>query len=353
MKILFISGREFDYTRNQVILRALSRIGEVETVTINESLNSLALRSLQVSIKAFPKYISNKYDVIFVGFYGHLLMLPVGWFHRSPVVFDAFISTFDTLTSDRQTYSAKSITGRLAALLDRYACFLADIILVDTSAHVDYFCSVLSVKREKLFSLPVSCNEDIFFPRTVNRQMNGITEVLSYSTYLPIHGVETIVKAAAILKGEALHFRMIGKGPLYDPAYLSSTEFGLDNITFTPPISLQQLSDEIANADICLGGPFGLSPKAKRVIPGKIYQMMAMRKPLIASDSPAIKELLRHGSSAYLCPPGDPSALANAIMELHRNPELRSTLASGGYETYQKYCSETVVTDQLKDILSK
>jgi glycosyltransferase involved in cell wall biosynthesis len=146
---------------------------------------------------------------------------------------------------------------------------------------------------------------------------------------------------------------MIGTGPLYDTAYHSSKVLALENMTFILPISAQRLSDEIANADICLGGPFGVSPKARRVIPGKIYQMMAMQKPIIASDSPAIKELLCHGSSAFLCQPGDPSSLAKAILELHRYPQLCSTLAMGGYETYRKYCSEAVVTQRLKDILSK
>ena len=32
MKFLFICGREIDYTRNQVLLRAFSKIGEVETI---------------------------------------------------------------------------------------------------------------------------------------------------------------------------------------------------------------------------------------------------------------------------------------------------------------------------------
>jgi len=350
MKLLFICGREIDYTRNEVLLRAFRRIGEVETIAETGIAKSLVFRSTRIAIRALPKCIFNNYDLIFVGFYGHLLMIPIGLFSKHPIIFDAFVSTYDTLTSDRHSFTKKSLIGKLAAFLDRSACYFANRILLDTHAHEQYFSTTLGVPSNKLRSLPVSCNEEIFYPKGISVDK---TLVLSYSSYLPIHGIETIIDAAEILKNEQIHFVLIGKGPLYKKVFHYVNELRLKNVTFKPPITLQSLSEEIAAASICLGGHFGISDKANRVIPGKIYQMLAMGKPIIAADSLANRELLQHGISAYLCPPGDPTALAKAILDLHRHPQLGKKIGMGGRETYKNFCSESIVTEKLRKLVSE
>jgi glycosyltransferase involved in cell wall biosynthesis len=352
MKILFICGREIDYTRNQVLLRALRRIGEVETVVESGLTKSLVLRSARIAIRTLPKCIFSKYNLIFVGFYGHLLMLPIGLFSKRPVLFDAFVSTYDTLISDRRSFSRNSLMDKMAWWLDRSACHLADNILLDTPAQELYFSSVLGVPKNKLYSIPVSCNEEIFYQREC-LVPNEITLVLSYSTYLPLHGIETIIRAAEILRNESVQFRLIGQGRLFEANYRLANELRLKNVIFIPPVSLERLANEIAGADICLGGHFGESDKANRVIPGKIYQMLAMGKPIIAANSTANKELLQHKISAYLCPTGDPTALAVAIMDLKRDPQLCNRIGIGGRQTYEKYCSESVVTEKLRKLITE
>jgi glycosyltransferase involved in cell wall biosynthesis len=353
MKFLFICGREIDYTRNQVLLRAFKRIGEVDSIVETGNTNSLILRSIKITLRSIPKYIISSYDLLFVGFYGHFLMIPAGIFSRKPILFDAFVSTFDTLVNDRTAFSPNSFGSKLAASLDRVSCHLADKILLDTHKQVQYFSDTFGIPTEKLYSIPVSCNEEIFFPRHTPSTIEGNLTILSYSSFLPIHGIHTIIHAAEILKNESIKFKLIGSGPLYQSMVKSAENAGLENITFLPPVSLQVLSDEIDAADICLGGHFGVSEKARRVIPGKIYQMLAMQKPIIASDSPANKELLQHGISAYLCPADDPIALANAILELKSDPQLRDRIASQGRKVYENQASEEVVTDILRKIISE
>lgn len=353
MTFLFICGREIDYTRNQVLLRAFNRLGEVDTIVSTEIVRSLFFRSISISLRTLPRLIFSRYDLIFVGFYGHLLMIPIGLFSRKPILFDAFVSTFDTLTADRMEFSPNSLRGKLAATLDRISCRLADKILLDTPEQERYFSTNFGVPISKLSSLPVSCNEDIFYPRGNLNGKDDVTTVLSYSSFLPIHGIDVIIKAAEILQKESIHFKLIGHGPVYKSIVARSDEMNLKNITFKPPVALPEIAEEIAAADICLGGHFGMSDKAQRVIPGKIYQMLAMQKAVIAADSHANKKLLTHGISAYLCQPGDPNALANAILELHQNPELRYEIAHGGRNSYEIHCSEAIVTKQLLEIVTE
>lgn len=59
-----------------------------------------------------------------------------------------------------------------------------------------------------------------------------------------------------------------------------------------------------------------------------------MARPLINGDSPVMRRSLQHGEHIYLCERENPQSLANAILDLQANPELRKRLAQKGYEYY-------------------
>ena len=351
MRLLYIAGRELSYQRNDVLLRALRRFNTVEVVG-ETGPGSLVLRSFRVALKALPRLLTDRYDLIVVGFYGYLLMLPVWKLARgAPIIFDAFVSNYDTLCFDRAVFAPNSLPGRLAFWLDRTCCRLAQHVLLDTPLHINYFVQTFGLSPELFTTLPVGCNEELFNPQPF-RQYTAPTRVLYYSTYLPLHGVETVVRAAALLRQEAIQFRLIGTGSSYTQVRHVAQQLELDNVTFVPFVPLPTLSQEIAAADICLGGHFGTSYKADRVIPGKVYQILAMARPLIASNTSANQELLCHGQSAYLCPPHDPQALADAILALHYNSELRARLALAGRSLYLQQCSEAVITERLRSLVA-
>ena len=350
MRILFMAGRELVYPRNDVLLRAFQRFGKVDVVGVEKRPASLVTNSMRLAARAIPKLISGRYDLVFVGFYGHLLMLPAGLLARKPVLFDAFVSTFDTLSSDRNVFSEDSMAGRLAFWLDRTGCRLADHVLLDTPSHAEYFAGTFSLSGKKISAIPVGCNEDIFFPQPLSFS-SPCTRVLYYSSYLPLHGVETVIRAAALLKHEKLQFRLIGSGQNYEQVRRLASELGVQNVEFIQDVPLEQLPKELSAADICLGGHFGSSGKAGRVVPGKVYQILASGRPLIAASAPANLTLLSHGESAYLCPPDDAEALAAAILHLHRDSMLRRHLATGGRTLYGQACSEAIITERLHKIV--
>jgi glycosyltransferase involved in cell wall biosynthesis len=352
MRVLYAVSRELSYPRNDVILRAFRRFADVDVLGGRKRPRSLFAQSLKLTLGGLPRLLFRSYDLIFVGFYGHLMMLPFGLLGRGPVLFDAFVSTYDTLSEDRKTFTPGSVRGRLAYWLDRHACLLAQRVLLDTRPHSEYFKKAFGLPGSLISVLPVGCNEDLFYPQPPP-QVHPITNLLYYTSYQPLHGVEVVVRAAALLQGEALSFRLIGDGQMYPEVLELAERLQVQNIQFVPPVSLESLPGEIAAADICLGGHFGESNKAGRVVPGKVYQVLAMQRPLIATSTPANLELLRHGESAYLCPPGDSQALAECILELHQGRDLREVLAAGGRAVYLEKCSEAYITECLREIVMK
>jgi glycosyltransferase involved in cell wall biosynthesis len=351
MKILFVAGRELSYPRNDVMLRALQRFGEVNVIGENR-LGSLTLRNVRLILRLIPRILLNQHDLVFVGFYGHLMMLFAGILSRKPIIFDAFVSTYDTLSNDRQIVRPGSIIGKLAFHLDVVSCRLADHILLDTAQHIDYFVNTFNITPNLFDALPVGCNESIFYPR--EEPSNDQLTVLYYTTYQPLHGVDIVVQAAYLLRSRPdIHFRLIGTGPEYKKVKELIEQLKLNTISLTPYMPLNELPAEIGSADILLGGHFGTSSKADRVIPGKIYQILAMQRPLIAGDTLANRMLLDHGTSALLCRPGDPAAMAETIETLYKDSDLRSQIKTNGKKLYETCCSESTITERLELIVNR
>lgn len=356
MKILFVVGRELSYQRNDVLLRAFRRLGDVDVIGYEQRPRSLIFQSVLLGLRTLPRVVFSRYDLIFVGFYGYLLILLIGgWalLKHVPILFDAFVSNYDTLVNDREVVSRHSILAEIAIWLDRISCRLASHILLDTPQHLRYFSRLVDLPEQQFSAIPVGCNEDIFFCDMQWRMGGKTMKVLYYCTYQPLHGAHIVIEAANLLKHEMITFYLIGDGQDYAHVRALAKQYRLDNIQFIPFISLHDLRDAICTADICLGGHFGVSDKAARVIPGKIYQMMAASCPIIATDTAANRELLVNESTALLIHQNDPKSLADAIRKLRNDVLLRQQLAYNGHDVYCKCCSEERITKMLSDVFKQ
>ena len=348
MRILYITGREISYPRNDVILNAFLRLGEVDTVTGGET-GSLIFRLVSVFARALPYSLKRNYDLIFIGFIGQPLVLLLRFLTRKPILFDAFLSVYDTLCFERRRFSPSSLMGRITFWLDRTSCFLANMICLDTQVHAQYFHATFGIPSEKLRSLFVGSNEALFYPRSVE---NTIPLVLYYGSFLPLHGIDVIVRAAKILEDEpVLRFRIIGKGIETERIKDLTERLKIKNIDFLLPIPLQDLPDHISQATVCLGGHFGSAAKAGRVIAGKTFQCMAMGKATIVGDNPANRELLTHGYDAWFCRMNDPEALAEAIRTLIHNRDLCKNLGEHALQTFMKRASIQALSEPLQEMV--
>lgn len=346
MKILFVCGREPEYIRNRLILKALRQ--QFEVVEITSTLGRFILRNFSV----FVKFILNqrKCDLVFVGFYGHPLMLWVPILTKAPIIFDAYLSTYDTLCFDRELFSASSLAGRLTYWLDKHTCTAATRVILDTQAHVSYFVNTFQLPPEQFSVLYVGCDEEVFCPVEVEDTDQFV--VFYYGSFLPLQGVEFVIRAAKLLEEEAqIRFRIAGQGKRRAKMVRLSDELGVSNVDFLDWIPFGELPAAIAQASVCLGGHFSDSTKAQNVIAGKTFQFLAMRKPTIVGDNQANREVFTHKRNVYMCPPADSEALAEAILVLKRDGELRQKIAQGGYRLFIAEYGIESIGERLKEIV--
>jgi|GEM_PF-434801 len=355
LKSLFVSGREINYPRNQLFISSLQDISNLEVIgkekdDISKGGIFFILRqSLGGLLKAIFGGNLNKFSFIFVGFFGHILIIILDFFVRVPLLFDVFISSYDTLVNDRRSINQNSPFTKILYFLDKQSCKIADLIFIDTQSNAQFFHEKFNIPLEKMHVVFVGCDEDIFYPRNV---AVDDTKILFYCSYLPLHGVDVVVQAAKILQNDfPIKFKIIGNGMEAQRVRDLAESFNVRNIEFLDYIPVNKLADEIASSLICLGGHFGASEKAKYVIPGKIFQIIAMSKPVIVGKNSANSELLKHNEDAWFCEMNNPEALAKSILTLYYDESLRDRLGKGGYETYQRMASSTVLKGQIKDVV--
>lgn len=353
MRMLFICGREPEYVRNQIVLKALNQHANVTTIT--DSARRYPPRLIRLSLKFIIHLLLNglrQPDIFFVGFYGYPLVFLVRLFSRRPIIFDAYLSTYNTLCYDRKVFDPHSFIGRLIFLLDRLAFKLSDIVLVDTRAHLDYFVRLYRLPPEKFAVLYLGCDEELFYPRKAVPSVNF--QVFYYGSFLPVQGIEHIVHAARLLVDEPnIVFQIAGEGMGFTRIRALADELGCTNIGFLGWVPFAQLPDAIAQASVCLGGHFSDNDKAQNVVATKTYQFLAMAKPTIVGSNTANAEVFTHGEHVYMCTIADPRALADAILTLRNDDALRERIAWGGYTHFMQHYSTPHLSAMLGEVIRR
>ncbi len=270
---------------------------------------------------------------------------------RIPLIFNVHISLYETLVVDRGYVKAHSLQGKFLKWYDRFLFRLSEVVLTDTLSHAKYFAQLYNLPVEKFRRVFIGA-DPLFRPQQKKSGRN--CTVLFYGTFIPLQGIEYIIQAAHLLRDEKdLHFEIIGRGQTKAQIISLAQELNVTNITFIDWVSREELVDRIAQADICLGGQFGVTPKAGLVIGYKCFQMIAMGKAVIVSDSPGNRELLQHEKNCVMCPAGDAPALAAMIQHLKINEALRLRIAAESRKTFDEHCNLNRIGEEIGRIAVK
>lgn len=350
MRVLYFGTYERNYPRNAQVISCLRRTGidvaEHHVPIWSGREHKLELGPLEAARLALGELRLLRrprveFDALIVGYPGHLDSAAARRVAGDrPVVFNPLVSLEDTLVDDRQLVHGRSLRARVIRVVDRRAFRGADLIVADTATHAQFFVNRFGLPRNKVAVCFVGADDELFTP---DAGVNRGSEVLFVGKLIPLHGLETIVGAAA--RCPDLTFRVVGSGQ--HETVLSTTP---RNVRWDAWVDYRSLPELYRSAG-CALGVFGMSDKASRVIPNKVFQALATATPVITADTTAARELLEHGRDALLVPPGDEDALAAAVRQLTDDEGLRSRLAEGGRSTYVKRASEGVLGRQWRSLL--
>ncbi len=331
------------YARNRLMAKALRRAG-AEVVDLSDR------RRFPARAPTLARTLRGRhFDLVLVGFPGHA-DVPVARLAARrgvPVVFDALVSLYETAVEDREVVRPRGVAARRYHLEDRFACRFADLVILDTDTHIAYFRERIAGHGTRFARAFVGSDDEIMRP--LPRGEDGRFRVLFYASYIPLHGAESVVRAAHELEraGEEVEFTMIGDGQTYAGVRRLADRLGVGSIRFVAEhVAYDALPALIASTDVCLG-VFGVTPKAARVIPNKVFDGLAMARTVVTADTPAAREALTDGVDCRMCPPGEPIALAEVLADLRHGPETADAIACRGHELFQREFSLAALSRRM------
>jgi glycosyltransferase involved in cell wall biosynthesis len=352
MRVLYFGTYERAYPRNAQVISCLRRAG-VEVTEHHVPVwgerrdrwragigTAARLAGAEFRLLQRPRH---EFDVVLVGYPGHFDLPAARRAARGrPVVFNPLVSLTDTFVADRRRFRPGSPAARMLEAVDRGALRAADLVVADTSANARYLAELAGLPPDRIRVSLVGAEERVFNPGWTP---GSPFTCLFVGKLIPLHGVETILAAAHMAPD--LSFRVIGRGQL-EPLL----ENRPPNVEWIRWVEYEHLPRELHRAG-CALGIFGTSDKAQRVIPNKAFQALACATPLVTADTPAARELLAHGESALLVPPGDGPALAEALRRLAADPTLARRLSEHGHAAYREHASEDVLGRRWRNLLEE
>jgi glycosyltransferase involved in cell wall biosynthesis len=229
---------------------------------------------------------------------------------------------------------------RVAERMKRHLTPGADGVIVTAVNASDPLPSRLiaeyGVQPHRLLMLTNGVDLERTRPVGLQRPHSGAFVVVYVGLVSPLRGLDILLPAIELAVGEIPQIRLelVGKATPPDVAWLRAEldrRMLGDAVMHHGELPSDQAWQVMETASVCVN-PIH-RPENAYAFPIKIYEYLALGCPVIASDLPGIRHIVRHEENGLLFEPGNTKALANSLIRLYRDPDLRRIMADAARET--------------------
>src|SRR5512142_1330813 len=213
---------------------------------------------------------------------------------------------------------------------------LSDAIICPANVTRDYLAS-LGLGRKLVTVIPNGVSPSDFCPSPLPSREGRVPVLLYIGTLAGWQGLDVVLKALPkILERQAVRLHIVGRGRSRQRKLLSKQmrKLGVEgSVIVQPAVPHHEVPALIAASDICLA-PLGLNDRnvTQGACPIKVLEYMASGRPLVASNMPIVRELVREDVDALLFSPSDPGDLARQVLMLLNDFDLAQRLSSSATE---------------------
>ncbi len=240
---------------------------------------------------------------------------------------------------------SRLVFEKLAQKIERIAFENADIIGVVSEVTRDQIIP-LGAREDRIVVNPNGADINAFSPNIDGSSV--LTEfdlknkiVIGFiGTFTRWHGVEVLFEAALQIVSAKpnIVFLLIGDGNLKANLENKTCELNLANkIIFTGIIPHEEAPKYLSACDILVSPHLGFETGQKFFgSPTKLFEYMAMGKPIIASDLEQIGKIIQHKVNGIKVKPGNATELASAILDLIEDKQLRLIIGTNARHDAEK-----------------
>lgn len=276
----------------------------------------------------------NRYDLIHIHNMPDFLAF-AAWYPKvdgAKLILDIHDLTPELFASKFGTSVASSYV-RLLKLIERVSASFVDHVIVSNDLWAETIAA-RSVRKEKSSVFLNHADPSIFYQRPRTRNDDKFV-VLFHGSFQWHQGLDLAIEAFAHLREKLpnaeLHLYGGGGNRVESELTRLAERLGVsDRVKFCGGVSLDQIADVIANVDL------GVVPKradsfGNEAYSTKIMEFMSQGVPVVVARTKVDTYYFDEGT-VHFFQSGNSRALADAILDVARNEELRKTLVSRGYQ---------------------
>lgn len=232
------------------------------------------------------------------------------------------------LVEERGAHGGLALPG-LARWSEGFTWRGADVCLPVTRVLADRVAAY-GVPEERLMVVPNGINRERFGaapPPAEAKARLGLSGrvVLGFTGWVrDWHRLDQVI---GLLPGQDdLHLLLVGDGPARSALEEQARALGVaDRVTVTGPVARDAVAAHVAAFDVALQP--AVTPYAS---PLKLFEYLYLGRPVVAPDTPNIREVLTHGRDAVLFDPDDADAFRRAVATLCDDAPARDRIGAAG-----------------------
>ncbi len=344
-KICYFGIYNPEESRNRIYIRGFRNLG-AEIIECRDTSKGL-LKYFRLFFKHWK--IRNNYDVLIVGYPGHVVVWLAKLISNKLIIFDALCTMEDGVIISRKLYNKFSPKYFYIKFVDWLAVKSANLVLVESEAQKKYFDSKFGMNNK--YKVVYTGADGGYFFKDENIRKRDRFTVVFRGKFLPEAGVKYVIEAANILKNEDIYFLIIGNGFLEKEIKLQIEKLKLKTLEL---ISRNLHSDEMRSlmlqCHISLG-QFEDHERLSRTIPHKAFESLALGLTYITARAEAISEILNDKENVLFVNPADPKDLSEKILLLKDNLELREKIAKNGLELFRNKFTPKVLASEVLQLI--
>jgi glycosyltransferase involved in cell wall biosynthesis len=214
----------------------------------------------------------------------------------------------------------------LARWLENFLYSRADHLLVNSPAYREYLIRK-GIDPEKISFIPNGVDPDMFDPglRADRFRLQFQLQGKFVATYAGAIGmandIDVLLGAAEALKErDEIHILVVGDGKERKRLEGEARKLGLKNITFAGSFPKSQMEEVLAASDACIAILRNI-PMFTTTYPNKVFDYMASGRPIVLAIDGVIRDVVEAAHGGIFVQPGDPQAVAQALIQLADDPE--------------------------------
>jgi len=215
------------------------------------------------------------------------------------------------------------------------------------------------VPPEKVVNIPNGADLDYWKPQDKDQQLRNRLGLQNKFVVLYIgahgisHALQRILECAAMLKQQhRIHFLFVGDGAEKPALVEYARQAELTNVTFHGSVDEDAVMSFYALSDICLV-PLRDISLFDAFIPSKMFEIMAMERPILASLKGEAADIINHSESGIVVPPEDAGAIKEAVLSMFANQQRNREFGHNGRRFAREHYNRQTLADRYLEVLAE